>query len=160
MTPEELEKWKYNYQQNGYVLRGYFIDKFSVLEHQLELYIRVFFFGNPNSEFHFKNVILERMTLENKITALDSILKIQSKQDEKLIREITTLKNLRNRFAHAMHVIPWNYNKSIITFSATRDKNQLIGYSKKEFDSFIVRIEITANHLAESWRALLKEKEG
>ena len=158
MTPEEIQQWKINYQRNAPYLRGVILDNFSVLEHHIETYIVVFFFGNPNNEFHFKNVILERMTFENKLTAFESILKKLKCADRKLIEEITTLKNIRNTFAHKMHMIPWKPNKSIITFAHSRDENKLIGYSQKEYQSFIDRMNAASELVLKMWRNLFQTK--
>jgi hypothetical protein len=160
MTPEEVAKWKENYQINSPYLRGFLLDRFSMLENELETYIIVFFFGNPNKEFHFRNVILERMTFENKLTAIQSIFKKLNIEDDKLIKEITTLKNIRNAFAHKIQMVPWRPNKSVITFAYSRDTNKIIGYSQKEYQSFIDRIDSVSFTLLKMWRDLFQTKWG
>ena len=158
MTPEQIADWKKWLQSNGPYLRGLMIDYFNDLERQIELFITVFFFGDPNLEFNFKPVILERMSFENKRSAFESLLKKLNKSDLKLIQEINSLKKVRNKFAHGGLVIPWNPNDNIITLSSSRDEHNLIGYSEKQYRIFIDRMVAATSTIKQMWRDLYQTK--
>lgn len=96
----------------------------------------------------FLSVILDRLTFDAKIAAVQDILKIKAggkfeKTYGKLIKELRSVKEDRNRFAH--HIVDVYYNRdepipkefSLINFRTKVDSKV---FSKGEYELLLKRI--------------------
>jgi len=101
-----------NYEERTYPIRGKVIAHFAMFEKNFETVLAAEFSGHGEVRTKMQNIIFDRMTFENKRTALKTILlkranengfersKKKGHPNKMLIEELTYLNSIRNQFAH------------------------------------------------------------
>jgi hypothetical protein len=145
-----METTSYEGMSNYY--RGLLISRFATLEKSLDYYLASQFTSRDNIA-DLTNIIIDRLTFENKKTALKAILDKKSSANGfvrtntksfpsgKFIEELRSLQFQRNCFAHYHLSTNIDEPSSIISLIEFRDSKSILHYTKTKYYNILKRMD-------------------
>ncbi|WP_374949454.1 hypothetical protein [Mucilaginibacter sp.] len=130
--------------------RGEILHECIILEKDIDLSVVMHFTQSPSHFNDMHELIMDRMTFDQKIGIIQELLNRRSldslmvKRKEKLIKELRYVKEVRNKFAHRPMFVGYQEDEKIpkefkmITY---RDGINHIPFTKNDFELCIKRIK-------------------
>jgi hypothetical protein len=140
------------YDLKTHFYRGLFISRFATLEKSIDIYLAAEFSERGKIE-GLSQIIIDRLTFENKRTALRTILDKKSIADGfkktnsksfpsgKFIEELRILQMHRNYFAHYHTSVNTAQPDSLISLIEFRDSRTILHYNQEKLFGLIERID-------------------
>ncbi|MGN6181869.1 MAG: hypothetical protein ACTHNW_21995 [Mucilaginibacter sp.] len=139
--------------------RGFFIVEFAKLERSIDIYLSTYFIpNNPPLSNDLIGILIDRIPVESKRTALKTLFDIKNESDlsnhkktstyKKITESIRELIHIRNYFAHYHSVMISDKMKEsgmAIGLVQFRDSLKIHWYTESEFWKLIHKITLTRN---------------